>query len=214
MSAEFILPGTTINIAAVDNLKRGLFCSIWPNFLTPLPYKKNPVFDLAIGINGSQQSLKLPFEFVDMNHGETHALLRLGLLDAVDIVIKDGGNVLLNPRVREIMNNGVDQIRRGRSSWTIKANPFPFVVTEDSSHYFVEPYDLPPDVWYGKRKGNISVPSNTEPIARVSLNKNKPNQRKYMKLSSSEDGHFHYEFEYDPENGLRHALLGFIPIGH
>lgn len=104
MSPVLVLPGTTINIAGVDTLKRELFCSIWPNLTTPLPYKKKPVFDLAIAINGSHHSLNLPFEFVDLGRDND---VRLGLLDAVDIVLRNGREVHLNYRVREIMSQGV-----------------------------------------------------------------------------------------------------------
>jgi len=212
MSPELVLPGTTINIAGVDTLKRGLFCSIWPNLTTPLPYKKKPVFDPAVAINGSLHSLNLPFEFVDLGHDLDAAVLRLGLLDAADIVLRSGREVNLNSRVREVMSQGVVQLRPGRSSWVIKASPFPFAVTENATHLFVEPSDLPPNVWYGKRKGDVLQPTDDQPIMKVALAKDKPGKRSYMKLSSREDGHFHYEFEIDQENGLRYALLGLVPV--
>lgn len=212
MSAELVLPGTTINIAGVETLTRGLFCSIWPNLTTPLPFKKKPVFDTAIAVNESLHSLNLPFEFVEMEYGIDQAILKLGLLEAADITLRNSREVILNSRVREVMCNGVQQLQSGRTSWVIKSNPFPFAVTENATHYFVEPSDLPPGVWYGKRKGNVLISSENEPILKVALAKDKPGQRKYMKLSSLEDGHFHYEFEFDQEDGLRYALLALVPV--
>ncbi len=212
MSAELVFPGTTINIAGVDTLKQGLFCSIWPNLTTPLPYKKKPVLDPAIAINGTRHNLNLPFEFVEMGNGIDQAVLKVGLLDAADILLANTRDVSLFPKVREVMSNGVKQLRPGRTSWVIKATPFPFAVTENATHYFVEPSDLPPQVWYGKRKGNVLIPSEDQPIMKVALAKDKPGKRSYMKLSSKTDGHFHYEFEYDQENGLRFALLGLVPV--